>query len=220
MVTLNRIYTRTGDQGFTGLVGGARISKTAPRVWAYGDVDELNAHLGICRTLASEQGGLKSLIGRLQALILRRRCSNPVSHSSSLGTKLAVIQNELFDLGSELATPPGGDWVGMPKTTPEQISKLEEWIDEFNAHLPDLKSFVLPGGNRLNAQFHIARTVCRRAERSVLALKHHEEVSDLVVVYLNRLSDLLFVMSRYAALEAGVTEYLWVPGSSRSNEQK
>ncbi len=214
MVTLNRIYTRTGDQGFTGLVGGARISKTAPRVWAYGDVDELNAHLGVCRTIASQQGTPRSLLSRIRGRLLWRRSSSSFDITSSLCSKLAQIQNELFDIGSELATPPGGDWQGMPKTTPAHVAGLESWIDELNASLPELKSFVLPGGNLLNSHLHIARTVCRRAERSVLALKHHEEVSDLVVQYLNRLSDLLFVMSRYAALQDGATEYLWAPGIS------
>ena len=212
MVILSRIYTKTGDQGFTGLVGGARISKTAPRVWAYGDVDELNAHLGMCRTMASEHGTLRALLSRIKGLFSTGHRATPADSRSSLSSKLACIQNELFDIGAELATPPGGDWEGMPKTTTAHVSQLESWIDELNEHLPELRSFVLPGGNRLNAQLHIARTVCRRAERSVLALKHHEEVSDLVVQYLNRLSDLLFVMSRHAAREAGDTEYLWSPG--------
>ncbi len=215
MVILNRIYTRTGDQGFTGLVGGARISKTAPRVWAYGDVDELNAHLGMCRTMTSECSGKPAtLLGRILAVFSWKRENLQTDSRSSLESKLSRIQNELFDIGAELATPPGGEWEGMPKTTPAHISQLESWIDELNQDLPELRSFVLPGGNRLNAQLHIARTVCRRAERSVLALKHHEEVSDLVVQYLNRLSDLLFVMSRHTARAAGDTEYLWSPGTA------
>jgi cob(I)alamin adenosyltransferase len=215
MVTLNRIYTRTGDQGFTGLVGGARISKTAPRVWAYGDVDELNAQLGMCRTLACESARCCRFSSRFRRLFTGLLGTSSAHPTSSIAEKLARIQNELFDIGSELATPPGSDWEGMPKATQQQISQLESWIDQLNAQLPDLKSFVLPGGDRLNAQLHIARTVCRRAERSVLALKHHEEVSDLVVVYLNRLSDLLFVMSRDAARAAKAAEYLWVPGKAR-----
>lgn len=220
MVTLNRIYTRTGDQGFTGLVGGARISKTAPRVWAYGDVDELNAQLGMCRTIASEHSALRTLVSRMARLFSRGTRDAFRGRPSSLSSKLAHIQNELFDIGAELATPPGGDWEGMPKTTRTHVSQLESWIDELNEHLPELKSFVLPGGNLLNAQLHIARTVCRRAERSVLALKHHEEVSDLVVQYLNRLSDLLFVMSRHAAREAGSAEYLWSPGAVPPGERE
>jgi cob(I)alamin adenosyltransferase len=155
----------------------------------------------------------------MRRFFLRERAAAFIGDSSLLSSKLARIQNELFDIGAELATPPGGDWEGMPKTTPTHVSQLETWIDELNVHLPELKSFVLPGGNRLNAQLHIARTVCRRAERSVLALKHHEEVSDLVVQYLNRLSDLLFVMSRYAAREAGSPEYLWSPGLKPQSEK-
>lgn len=218
MVTLNRIYTRTGDQGFTRLVGGAPISKTAPRVWAYGEVDELNAHLGMCRTLISTPNRLTVLYNRLRARFSSERTSSPLRDLDAINSKLAVIQNELFDIGSELATPPGGEWPSMPKTAAEQVSRLESWIDEMNEHLPELKSFVLPGGTLLNAQLHIARTVCRRAERYVLALKHQEEVSELVVMYLNRLSDLLFVMSRYAARCANAREFLWIPGNSRSFE--
>jgi len=218
MVTLNRIYTRTGDEGFTGLVGGSRISKTAPRVWAYGDIDELNAHLGMCRTLASKGSGCGVVAFFIRRLLSRHTSSQHRDGCPAISFKLERIQNELFDLGSELATPPGSSWEGMPKTSNEQVARLESWIDELNAHLPDLKSFVLPGGAELNSALHIARTVCRRAERTVLALKHHEEVSDLVVRYLNRLSDLLFVMSRYASLQAGTKEYLWAPGGQRAKE--
>jgi cob(I)alamin adenosyltransferase len=223
MVVLNRIYTRTGDDGFTGLVDGARISKTAPRVCAYGDVDELNAQLGVCRTVASQQpqrphanSACQRAGGGFWARQLfgwrKRPCQPPPP--SPLVAQLSTIQNELFDIGSELATPPGGGWEGMPRTTPEQVARLEQWIDQLNESLSPLRSFVLPGGTILNAHLHVARTVCRRAERTVLALKHHEEVSPAILHYLNRLSDLLFVMSRYASAEAGCAEYLWVPGGS------
>lgn len=191
MVTLNRIYTRTGDDGSTGLVGGARIRKNSPRVEAYGDIDELNCHIGICVTTATrpEEAHIREI--------------------------LVVLQNELFDLGSELATPFGAGWEGMPKTEQSHVARLEGWIDELNDSLVELKSFVLPGGTPLNAQLHLARAVCRRGERAILALNDIEPVSEHVVRYVNRLSDLLFVMSRAAAQVVGCQEFLWVPGGSR-----
>lgn len=188
MVKLNRIYTRTGDDGSTGLVGGTRTQKHGARVSAYGDVDELNAHLGLCATLAETSG------------------------RASLFTTLRTIQNELFDIGAELATPTGSEWPNMAKASEDLVTRLEEWIDELNASLPELSSFVLPGGTTLNAQLHIARAVCRRAERSVWALHEQEEISLHIAQYLNRLSDLLFVMSRYELVVAQVAEYLWIPG--------
>jgi len=191
MVTLNRIYTRTGDDGSTGLVGGARIRKNDPRVEAYGDVDELNCHIGICVTLATSPA------------------------ESHIRERLVLIQNELFDLGSELATPFGAGWEGMPKTESSHVNRLESWIDELNEPLAELKSFVLPGGTLLNGQLHLARAVCRRAERAIIALNDIEQVSVHVIKYVNRLSDLLFVMSRAAAQAAGAQEFLWVPGGSR-----
>lgn len=191
MVTLNKIYTRTGDDGQTGLVGGSRIKKNATRVAAYGDIDELNSHIGLCATLCSQT----------QELPLKE--------------KLCIIQNELFDMGSELACPPGAGHATIPTTTSTQVDRLEQWIDDVNAPLPSLQSFVLPGGSLLNAHLHIARCVCRRAERSVLTLHDSEPVNEHVRHYLNRLSDLLFVMSRAAAALSGAKEFLWVPGASR-----
>jgi cob(I)alamin adenosyltransferase len=191
MVTLNKIYTRTGDDGTTGLVGGARIKKNAVRVAAYGDIDELNCHLGLCATLCVE-------------------CACTI-----LSGKLSIIQNELFDIGSELACPAGSTNPAIPTTTGEQVDRLEGWIDELNASLPVLQSFVLPGGTLLNAHLHIARAVCRRGERSVLELHESEDVNEHTRHYLNRLSDLLFVMSRAAAAFAGSKEFLWTPGASR-----
>ncbi|MEY4669246.1 MAG: hypothetical protein RL518_1945 [Pseudomonadota bacterium] len=191
MVTLNKIYTRTGDDGTTGLIGGARIKKNAIRVAAYGDVDELNSHIGLCVTLAVEIS--------FHALV----------------DKLSIIQNELFDIGSELACPSGSTSTSIPTTTSAQVDRLEDWIDELNGPLPTLQSFVLPGGTGLNANLHIARAVCRRAERSVLTLDDSESVNEHTRHYLNRLSDLLFVMSRAAAAQVGSKEFLWVPGASR-----
>lgn len=190
MVTLNRIYTRTGDDGTTGLIGGERIKKNSTRVAAYGDIDELNSHLGLCTTLASEK-------------------------ATVLSEKLLIIQNELFDIGSELACPPSAAHPSIPKTTEQQVNRLELWIDELNASLPQLASFVLPGGSPLNSHLHIARAVARRAERSILELSDSEPVAQEVRHYINRLSDLLFVMSRTAATLTGTPEVLWTPGSTR-----
>ena len=191
MVRINRIYTRTGDDGSTGLVGGQRVPKNCLRVAAYGEVDELNSFLGHARTLAQR------------------------SSRSSLEGKLETIQNELFDLGAELASAPGADLSGMPTVSPEQVARLESWIDELCEGMPELRSFVLPGGTDLNAALHVAGTVCRRAERAVLTLHLQETVSEVVRAYLNRLSDLLFAMARFESHAAGVPEYLWKPGASR-----
>ena len=191
MVALTKIYTRTGDDGTTGLVGGSRIKKNETRVSAYGDIDELNSHLGLCVTLCAE------------------------SAFRVLRDKLSIIQNELFDIGSELASPAGSANSSIPTTTQPQVDRLEVWIDELNASLPTLRSFVLPGGTLINAHLHIARAICRRAERSVVDLHESEPVNEHTRHYLNRLSDLLFVMSRSAAAVAGSPEFLWIPGASR-----
>lgn len=188
MVKINKIYTRTGDDGTTGLVGGARVSKDSERVEAYGEIDELNAYLGVCRTLAE------------------RECSKNAS-------LLAQIQNTLFDLGSELATPAGQTWEGMITVHGDHVQQLERWIDQLTADLPELRSFVLPGGNDLNGYLHIARTICRRAERRILRLQRSEDVSKEVIAYVNRLSDLLFAMARSESARIGTPEYLWQPGA-------
>lgn len=191
MVTLNKIYTRTGDRGTTGLVGGKRVKKTARRVVAYGEIDEVNSLLGV--SLAFVKGKTATLIK----------------------DKLVSIQNELFDIGAELATPANAHWKGMLKATPDHVQRLESWIDQLNAPLPVLRSFVLPGGSPLAAQLHVARAVCRRAERSILILHEKEPVSQSILEYINRLSDLLFVMARAVIIADKLPEYLWVPGASR-----
>ena len=177
MVRLTRIYTRTGDDGTTGLGDGTRVRKTSARIEAYGSVDELNAVLGVCCELADGE-----LLARMRQL-----------------------QNDLFDLGADLCMPPGssGARIGAGR-----VKRLEVWIDEANAPLPPLASFVLPGGGPLAAHLHVARTVCRRAERRTLALSEHEPVDAQDLAFLNRLSDLFFVWSRVAA---GGNEVLWVP---------
>jgi cob(I)alamin adenosyltransferase len=193
MVTLNKIYTRTGDAGSTGLVGGARIDKHAAKVAAYGDIDELNAQLGVCKELAESTPAAAKIISEM----------------------LITIQHELFDIGAELATPADSHWEGMLKAGPQHTERLENWIDQLNDQLPPLKSFILPGGTLLAAQVHVARTVCRRAERQICALNKQEPVSQSILQYINRLSDLLFVMSRAVVKQAGKPEYLWVPGGER-----
>jgi len=187
VVRLNRIYTRTGDDGTTGLVSGARAPKHHPRVEAYGDVDEANAQLGVCRLHAATDPWLDAVLAR--------------------------IQNELFDLGADLATPER-DGLEALRVTASQVERLEHDIDEINRALEPLRSFVLPGGSPLSAQLHIARTVCRRAERRAVRLAGEETVNPEAVKYLNRLSDLLFVAARRANAD-GAQDVLWRPGATR-----
>jgi len=195
MVVLNKIYTRTGDDGTTALGSGQRVRKDSTRVAAYGTIDETNAAIGLARVYLA--GGFPGL-----------------------DAKLARIQNDLFDLGAELSVPP--DSSKPPKRgerltiTPEQVKRLEEEIDELNSELQPLRSFVLPGGSAAAAALHVARTVCRRAERLMvtLAADPNEAISDVALQYVNRLSDLLFVASRYAN-DRGNSDVLWVPGQNR-----
>lgn len=192
MVRINRIYTRSGDDGKTALVGGARVSKHTLRVSAYGEVDELNSWLGWARTISERE------------------------QISQLSQYFARIQNELFDLGAELATPPGKEWPTMQRIGSQHATFLEECIDTLSAGMPELTSFVLPGGTELNSVLHVARTVCRRAERSISAFCEAEvSVSKNCLIYINRLSDLLFAMARYASNQVGVQEYLWQPGAGK-----
>ena len=195
MVFLSKIYTRSGDGGTTRLVGGQEVPKDSPRIEAYGTVDELLTTLGLARVfLQSEAGASPEVRHRLEALFQR-------------------LQNELFNLGSELATLPADQWENQPLVQDQNIEFLERTIDELNEELEPLKSFVLPGGGPVAAFLHQARTVCRRAERRLITLAHLEDVSDRAIIYLNRLSDLLFVLSRWATLQLGQTELLWEPTS-------
>jgi cob(I)alamin adenosyltransferase len=190
MVVLNRIYTRTGDAGETALGDGSRVAKHSARVTAYGTVDELNATLGLARLHA--EGGLEE--------------------------SLSLIQNDLFDLGADLCRPNmerDGEAEYEPlRIVPSQVERLEREIDTMNADLEPLRSFVLPGGSALAAHLHLARTICRRAERDSVALSTVEGVNESAIRYLNRLSDWLFVASRVANRN-GAGDVLWVPGKNR-----
>jgi cob(I)alamin adenosyltransferase len=193
-IRINKVYTKTGDRGETGLVGGVRVGKDALRIEAYGTVDELSSVLGLART-ANREGGASEAGARLEALLER-------------------VQNELFNLGSELATPPGKLHPNQPVIQARHAERLEKDIDELNADLPELKSFILPGGGWASAYLHLARTVCRRAERLVVRLGREEAVGDEPVRYLNRLSDALFVWARWIASQRGEAEILWKPEST------
>lgn len=181
---IGKVYTRTGDRGDTRLVGGAATRKDDPRVEAYGTVDELNAILGLARSFHGEEG--------------------------RLGELLRALQDDLFNVGADLATPEASRWEGMARVGAAEAERLEGWIDELNADLPPLREFILPGGGPVGAFLHQARTVCRRAERRLVSLLEVEpSVGEGCLVYLNRLSDLLFVLSRHAAAARGEPEFFW-----------
>lgn len=192
MVKLNKIYTRTGDDGTTGLGTGARVAKYDLRVMAYGSVDEANAAIGIARLHLAETPALDAILNR--------------------------VQNDLFDLGADLCTPAAADEApgAALRIVPAQVARLEADIDGLNAELAPLTSFVLPGGTPAAAHLHLARTICRRAEREMVALSHTAEaaVGGPAIHYMNRLSDLLFVASRFAN-GLGALDVLWVPGAGR-----
>lgn len=186
-----KIYTKTGDDGETGLFGGGRVPKDDPRVEAYGAVDELNSQLGVARA-----EGLDPAIDEA----------------------LRTIQSELFDVGAELATTPGrAEKGGLPQVERAAIERLERAIDDADGELPPLQTFVLPGGTRAAAQLHVARTICRRAERRVVALCHRDPVRAEVPRYLNRLSDLLFVWARLENHRRGVPDVPWVGRGGRAD---
>ncbi len=189
-LAINRVYTRRGDQGETSLAGGQRVPKDGLRIDAYGSVDELNAFVGAARATAVELGA-----GELAPLI----------------TILLRVQHQLFNLGSILATLPQDVHPKQARITDADVAQLEVEIDRMNADLPALRSFVLPGGSRLDAELHICRTVCRRAERACVALSRAESVPGEALRFLNRLSDALFVWSRWASHVTGAPETLWDP---------
>ena len=192
MVVLSKIYTRTGDAGQTALGNGTRVAKHSPRVSAYGTVDETNATVGLARLHASGE----------------------------MAEALKRISNDLFDLGADLCTPDRHldatrDYPAL-RMIEAQVTRLEHEIDAMNERLTPLRSFILPGGSRVNAELHVCRTVCRRAERLLVTATHELEIDLVNVRYLNRLSDAFFVWSRWANVALGVVEVLWSPNLSSS----
>lgn len=180
---LSKIYTRTGDDGTTGLGDGSRIDKDHIRMEAIGTVDEVNSHVGVLRAELAEDDPCQPLLSR--------------------------IQHDLFDLGGELAVP------GYTMITQQRVSELEEALDDLNGNLPPLKNFILPGGSKAAAQCHLARVVCRRAERCLVSLSRDEQINTSARQYLNRLSDLLFVMARSLARRDGGDEVQWIQADKR-----
>jgi cob(I)alamin adenosyltransferase len=198
-LAINRVYTRQGDQGETALAGGQRVPKDGLRIEAYGTVDELNAFLGAARATVTESNPQAPQVALLAAILLR-------------------VEHELFNLGSILATLPEDVHPKQARVTDAEVTQLEKEMDLMNEALPPLRSFVLPGGSRLNAELHICRTVCRRAERACVALSRSETVPPETVRYLNRLSDALFVWSRWASHVTGAPETLWEPNQSATGQ--
>ena len=197
-IRITRVYTRSGDKGDTGLVGGTRVPKDALRIEAYGTIDELNSIVGLARVFNADAPATPAS-GRIEAMLKR-------------------LQNELFDLGSELATPPEAVYEGMFRVAAEDVKALEHLMDECQKDLEPLNSFILPGGGKVSAFLHQCRTVCRRAERIVVRLGREEDVGPWPLRYLNRLSDLFFVLSRWIAKHSGEPEHLWERGL-RSHER-
>ena len=200
-LAINRVYTRRGDAGQTHLAGGQRVGKDSRRIAAYGTVDELNSWIGLARATATELSAAHTALGELTAILIR-------------------VQHELFNLGSLLATLPEDLHPRQARVTEEDVKRLEDEIDRMNEALEPLRSFVLPGGSRLNAELHVARTVCRRAERTCVALSREEPVAPEAVKYLNRLSDALFVWSRWASFVTRTPETLWEPNLGASGSRK
>jgi cob(I)alamin adenosyltransferase len=181
-----KIYTKGGDKGATSLWGGKRVSKASLRIDSYGTIDELNVHIGLVRDVISDDE-IKSL--------------------------LKQIQNQLFTFGSHLAADPDKKNLGLPEINEDHIFSLEKAIDKMEDHLPPLKAFILPGGHEYVSFCHLARVVCRRAERLVIALNEEKTVNPVIISYLNRLSDYLFVLSRKIAKDVGADELSWKPKS-------
>lgn len=194
-LTINKVYTRTGDTGQTRLVVGQMLPKDDLRISAYGVVDELNAVVGLARAELERFLDDYPVLQILEEILLR-------------------VQHELFNLGSQLATLPEDMNPQMPRITRSEIFQLEQEIDDMNENLPTLKSFVLPGGSELNARLHLARTICRRAERKVVTLAQTDGIDHKSLMYLNRLSDALFVWSRWAMNVMQLPEVLWQPNQN------
>lgn len=191
MVKLNKIYTRTGDDGETVLVNGQRVAKHAKRPAAFGEVDELNSVIGIARNFVED---------------------------TEIDNMLARIQNDLFDLGADLATPEMEEDIPCLRITEQQVLRIEEEIDKLNAELSNLSSFILPGGSQLSSWLHFSRTVARRAEREITALAAEEPINKSAMHFINRLSDHLFVLARVAN-DHGRKDILWVPGAQTGKQK-
>ena len=200
-ISITRVYTRTGDKGTTALVGGKRVPKDSPRIAAYGTIDELNSVLGLARVFNEERLGEGEKHRWLDEVFRR-------------------LQNQLFDLGSELATPEDAIYEGMHRIGDVEVKELEALMDRCQKDLEPLKSFTLPGGGRIGGFLHQCRTVCRREEREIVALARVEPVSEGALRYVNRLSDLFFVLSRWVGKHLGETEYLWERGLQRHPRKK
>jgi cob(I)alamin adenosyltransferase len=200
-ISINRVYTRQGDQGETALAGGQRVPKDGARIEAYGTVDELNSFVGVARSTVAEMAAGEPRLAVLAAILLR-------------------VQHELFNLGSILATLPEDVHPKQARVTETEVAQLEIEMDRMNEELPPLRSFVLPGGSRLNAELHVCRTVCRRAERAAVELARAESIPPETVRYLNRLSDAMFVWSRWASHVAGAPETLWEPNQAASGRSE
>lgn len=185
-----KIYTKTGDEGETGLFGGGRVRKDHPRIAAYGTLDEFNATLGVVRAELARSADLDPAM------------------ATALDSLLGTVQNHLFDLGAELAAPESGA-KGTQLIQQPHVDELERAIDDYESRLPPLRQFILPGGTAVAAQLHVARCVCRRAEREIVSLAAEHPLRDLPIRYVNRLSDLLFVLARAANHEAGGTDVPW-----------
>ncbi|GIW42203.1 MAG: ATP--cob(I)alamin adenosyltransferase [Candidatus Binatia bacterium] len=196
-IRITRVYTRTGDRGETALVGGRKVPKDSTRIAAYGTVDELNAILGLARAFNAD--------------------TEPPALRHRIDELLRRLQNELFDLGAELATPKDAEYEGMHRVGEAEVRFFEESIDAMQKELGPLDSFVLPGGGKLGAFLHQARTVCRRAEREIVRLAREEEgLDDRLLRYVNRLGDFLFVLSRWVSKQQGEPEFLWERGRKGS----
>jgi cob(I)alamin adenosyltransferase len=200
-VRITKVYTRTGDRGETALVGGKRVAKDSLRVEAYGAIDEVNSIIGLARAFNAD---------RLDEGEAYRY----------LDQVLAKIQDELFDLGSELATPENAAYAGMYRVGAAEVKRIEETIDHCQKDLAPLPSFILPGGGKIGAFLHQCRTVCRRAEREILRLSRAEDLSEWPLKYVNRLSDLFFVLARWVAKQAGEKEALWQRGLEEKVKRK
>jgi cob(I)alamin adenosyltransferase len=196
---ITKVYTRTGDAGKTRLAGGQQVWKDSLRVEAYGTIDELNAVVGVVRVMNADAQSV-----------------NPAA--SQLEEELRWAQNKLFDVGSILATAPGQSFKNMPQIAPQDVTRLEKLIDSCQKDLQPLKEFILPGGGKVSGFLHQARTVCRRAERLCVALSKVEPVDPLIIKFVNRLSDTLFVLARWVAKTQGEPEFLWERNAVKKTE--